>query len=270
MTLTAPIPFREAVAELAKRKLMPTALGTQELRKLDADLRRQAFFSARNQHEEMLDKAKELVESIVNPRQVKRADRITPENPEGWVTEGFNPATARNELRRVADALGLPTEPGLPGAITDLASDARLDLIIKTNTDLARGYGFKRAGNTRGALDVFPAWELYRLEDRERPRDWEQRFRIAGLNTGTPEGEGGWIVEGGRMIAIKNHPIWAKLGDSTLFDDALDVSYPPFAFGSGMWCEDVDRDEAEGLGILLPDAEVEPDTEGFHVMEGEA
>ena len=267
MTLTAPIPFREAVQELARRQVMPTALDTRGLRELDAALRRQSFFSAKNQMEEMLDTAKGMVESIVNPKLVKRADRVTPENPEGWVTEGFNPATARNELRRVADALGLPTEAGVPGALTDLASDARLDLIIKTNTDIARGYGFKRAGQTRGALDAFPAWELYRLEARKEERDWLTRFRTAGAATGTPEGEGGWIIEGERMIAVKNHPIWDRLGDSGLFDDALDVSYPPFAFNSGMWTEDVPRDEAEALGILAPAAEIEPDREGFHVME---
>ncbi len=60
------------------------------------------------------------------------------------------------------------------------------------------------------------------------------------------------------MIALKNDPIWSRLGSSDLFEDGLDNPYPPFAFNSGMGVRDVARDEAEQLGLLEPNQEVFP------------
>ncbi len=66
------------------------------------------------------------------------------------------------------------------------------------------------------------------------------------------------LLDHGRVIARKNSPIWAELGSSKNFDDALDVDYPPFAFNSGMWVRDIDRDEALALGLIEADTVIEP------------
>jgi hypothetical protein len=59
------------------------------------------------------------------------------------------------------------------------------------------------------------------------------------------------------MVALKNHPIWERLGDPALFDDGLGNPYEPFAFGSGMGTVDVSRDDAMGLGIIDRDTQVD-------------
>ena len=56
------------------------------------------------------------------------------------------------------------------------------------------------------------------------------------------------------MIALKNDPIWERLGDPKTFDDALGNPYPPFAFNSGYDVRDVSRKEAERLGVIAPNA----------------
>ena len=49
------------------------------------------------------------------------------------------------------------------------------------------------------------------------------------------------------MAALKSSGIWQVLGD---FPDGLGNPYPPFAFNSGMWTEEVSRDEAIQLGLI--------------------
>ena len=56
---------------------------------------------------------------------------------------------------------------------------------------------------------------------------------------------------GGRMIALKTDPIWREI-------NRFGVDYPPFDFNSGMDVVDVDRDEAEAIGLLARDEVVEP------------
>ena len=55
----------------------------------------------------------------------------------------------------------------------------------------------------------------------------------------------------GRMAALKSSGIWQALGDGEGgFNDTLGNPYPPFAFRSGMWTVELDRGEAEELGLL--------------------
>jgi hypothetical protein len=60
------------------------------------------------------------------------------------------------------------------------------------------------------------------------------------------------------MVALKSSGIWDELGNAANFKDALDVSYPPFAFNSGMWTRDVHHDDAVALGLIADDTAVEP------------
>lgn len=56
------------------------------------------------------------------------------------------------------------------------------------------------------------------------------------------------------MIALKDSPIWAALGDGAGdYTDTLDNPFPPFAFNSGMDWRDVPRAECEELGLIAGD-----------------
>lgn len=247
--MTPPLPFREALQHLLSKQVMPTSMGSAEIAALDASVRRQSFFSARTLLEDLIQQYKADVESIINPQRVQRADRVTPDNPEGWVTEGLDPATARLRAQQLLDSLGY--DPGEDrGTIKDLRSRARIDLVVKTNTELAQGAGHFVKQNDPELVDAFPALELTRYEQRHEPRDWQQRWILAAQVAGDPQAYGA-LGNHGRLVALKSSGIWQALGDGAGgYTDTLGNPYPPFAFGSGMWTQEVDREDAEALGLL--------------------
>lgn len=236
-------PFAGAVQALVRRKALPTQLDSAALRQLGADFHRNNLVSAKTLITDLLDGYKDAVGSIINPVTVKRADRVTADNPEGYVTEGYDPATARLKIKELQKSLGM--QPG-DGSITDLTSDARINLVIKTNVELAQGAGNFLQGNDPAVIAGFPAQELYRLEARKVEREWPTRWRNAAQTVGDVDAAR-VAEETGRMIALKSSPIWQELGNA---EDGLGNPYPPFAFNSGMWVEDVDYAEAVQLGLL--------------------
>ncbi len=258
MDLTTPQPNDEAAASIARRRVMPTELSTAELQELDASVRSQSFFSARTMLEDLLEQYRDEVASIVNPEQTTRADRVTEDNPEGFVNTGLNPAKARELIKDLLARMGYYPEEDKRGTLQDLSSDARINLVLRTNVQMAQGEGWWLQSQQPALLDEWPAQELFRAEDREKKRAWLQRWQIAGLDTGDPIGTGWTITPDERMIALKNHPIWDELGSSDNFDDALDQPWPPFAFNSGMWVRDVDRAEAQVLGLIAAGETVQP------------
>jgi hypothetical protein len=250
-------PFADALASLVRRQVMPTSLNSSQIRGIEASIKRQSFFSAQTTLTDYLDGLKADITSIVNPLQVRRADRVTPDNPEGLVTTGFDPAAARLRAKEVLAKLGYAPGEDIAGTLQDLSSDRRINLVIKTNVELAQGAGHMIQQNDPAVLEAFPAIELVRFEDRDKPRDWEGRWRIAARAANDPQAAR-VLDEWGRMAALKDSGVWASLGDSGLFDDALDNPFPPFAFGSGMWTQDVAWDDAELLGLVTPGTEVKP------------
>jgi hypothetical protein len=243
---------------LISKKILPTDLSSAEVRQIDASLRRQSLFSARTTLTDYLEDIKASVESLVNPKTNTREDRKTAANPEGKVTEGLNPATARETLRDSLKSRGYLAGEDL-GTIKDLASDARLNLIIKTNTELAQGAGhFAQQNLNDDVVDLYPALELVRFEDRKQPRDWETRWNLAAQVANDPAAAG-VLERSGRMVALKSSGIWDALGDGAGgYMDTLGNPYPPFAFNSGMWTQDVSRADAEELGLLDQGEEAKP------------
>jgi hypothetical protein len=247
------MPFVEAVTSHGVRQVMPTSMTTAELREVAASIRSQSFFSARNTITSALDRAKEVIADILEPRTQQRTleDGTIQE-----FTAGMNPDEARLEIKRALAAVGYMPAPEERGTITDLSSDRRVDLVVDTNVRLAQGWGQDR--QAQEVTDAFPAWELIRAESREKERDWKERFLTAGRATGMQIGDGWTITEDGRMLALQNHPIWEKLGSTSLFPDALDTDVPPYAFSSGMDRELVSFEEAVAAGIIAPGQRVEP------------
>lgn len=248
MTLADLQPFAEALKLHQGKSVLPTLLNSAEIKQqLDAATRRQSFFSSQTMFENYLDQLKGDVESLINPTTEQRADRITPENPQGNVTTGLDPATARLRAKELLQRIGYAPAVGEAGTLKDLSSDRRINLVLKTNTELAQGAGAMIQGSDPAVLEAFPCWELYRLEDRKTHRDWSGRWRIAASVSGDVDAAR-VLDQSGRMVARKDSPIWDALGSG--WDDSLDNPFPPFAFNSGMWTKNVSYADAEALGLV--------------------
>ncbi|MFH0907199.1 MAG: hypothetical protein V1929_00350 [bacterium] len=234
MIVSTPVTFAEAVALLQKKKLLPTTLSSADLEKLAAEFKRQAFFSARTTNADFLQRAADLVERIVDPRKTG-----------GEAGTYMDVPRFREELKNFLQSIGYSAEDGKAGTIQDLSSDARLNLIAKTNTQLAQGYGQFVQANDADVLDAFPAQELFRLEQREKPRDWILRWRGAGGRT-----------YGGRMVALKDDEVWTGIS-------RFGNPYPPYDYNSGMWTLPVSRSDAVALGVIDADRKVKPQEAGF-------
>lgn len=238
----------DALKILADKNLLPTNLTTGEIRELDAALRNQSFFSAQTTNEYLLQRYQDLLANLLEPDRLKA---YTPAFPGDTLSRSkYDPAYVREEIKKFLQGVGYSPKDGEAGTLKDLSSDARINLIIKTNTELAQGQGWWVANQNPVILDEWPAQELFRAEERAKKRDWLARWRQAGEQTDDPIGTGWTITPDLRLIALKNHDIWNWIGSSELFDDALDVMWPPFAFNSGMWVRDVDRTETEAIGLL--------------------
>lgn len=254
MIFDAPVPFREAVKQMAARKVMPTSLSSAELSQLNREVMRTSFTSARTTLEGLLERYKSGVQSILKPEQVVRVGQLG--EP---VTEGMDPASLRAFIKGYLKEIQYRPEEGAEGTIKDLSSDARINLVVKTNVELAQGAGKFVQGNAdEDVVDLWPAWELVRYEEKAKPRDWPQRWRIAAQVAGDPLAAA-CLELNGRMCALKSSGIWQALGDGQGgYEDTLGNPFPPFAFNSGMWCDDVSRAEATELGLIKAGAVVKP------------
>jgi hypothetical protein len=226
--------FRAAMA----RDILPTGMGTAELDEIEQAIKERAVFSARTTNSVYLDGLRE------------RIGRLLEEGYEG------DQAKLRLELKLLLAEIGYDPETGFPGdarlgvppavagSLQDISSDKRINLILDTQLELMAGAGQEQRGLTKEALDAFPAWELVRVKQARVPRDWFGRFKQAG----------GRVLEDAdgrkRIVAQKLDEVWSVLGDRAIFKDALNVTHPPFAFGSGMAWQAVESSEWEELLTL--------------------
>lgn len=154
--------------------------------------------------------------------QIRRVSR-------GVLAGELSAADGKAALKDWLDRTGYEPEPGEEGTIKDLSSDARLHVIVDTNSKLAEGYGRHMWQSER--LKTWPAVEMYRAEQRMEPRNWPLRWRQAGGR-----------LRRGRFVAPFDSDVWTKIS-------AFNHPYPIFDFNSGMWTRMVHRSEAQRLGV---------------------
>lgn len=254
MNFLAPIPLEEAIAELARKKLVPTWLGSAELAELSAEVRSQALFSARMTQIRPLQALQEglqlMLEGKANVADVKL-----------MLTEVYRSMGYDSEKGGFPQDRAGTVPPALRGTLRDLASEQRMELIIKTQYAMATSAAFIKRGNDPQRLYQFPALELVRIASRRTPRgftrrkgalqpvqgeDWPSRFVAAG---------GELFDKGTRLIALKGSPVWQALGDGQGgYTDTLGNPFSPFAFGSGWGLREVARAECLLLGVLEPES----------------
>lgn len=211
----------------------------------DERIKAAAIFSARTTKESYLDMVRKGLAAVAS----------------GEVT----PQVAETKLKGILQNLGYRPETGFPdektgiipparpGAITDLSSSRRIQLILDTNIKQARSLGQVAASENPVVLMTDPAWRLTRTGARKKPRgDWKARWKAAGDACG-------WHGAAKKQfVALKTSPIWQHIADGTGgFEDTLGSPYPPFAFGSGMAWVNVSRKDwqricqNEGIPDLL-------------------
>jgi hypothetical protein len=238
----------DALAAAQKRGLLPTAMGTAQLRELGAEVLARSVFTARGINAIYVSELKDLIDALA-------AGKLS----DGQVRTAL--WEILDELDYEAEQGGFPgeeLEPAIEGSLQDFKSYRRRDLIVRTQRDLMQGAGSKLRGSTPDRLSEFPAWELVRIGSVEEARTWPSRWTIAG---GRPRPAGfdpmGWRHIGQRsgFIALKGDPVWGELGAYENFPDALGVDHPPWYFNSQMGWREVAAEEVAALGITGPDGE---------------
>lgn len=241
MLFSTPTPFAAARQRAEERQLLPNALSSEQLSKLDAALKRRSTFSAQARHAGHLQKLRDLTSKMAGgPTAEDFAARARGDQP-----LLVSVPEAKAQLKEFLQSIGYVPEEGTAGTIKDFTSDRRLQLQIETNLLDVQNSGRWMAGQDPVALDVNPGLELVRIgfpADPTRQRDWPARWQRAGGK-----------LTGGRMVALKDDPVWEQLGSPDLFPDALGNPWPPFAFSSGMTTVELPREECIGLGLMAAD-----------------
>jgi hypothetical protein len=205
---------------------LPESMGTAEIAKIPLALREASQFSARVANMRLLQS--------IQDKLLQMAQQIREQTANGEAV--LDRRNFVSQLRQIAIDEGLtPDDPDKIGTIQDITSIPRLNLIYDIQTKRAEGFAVWKSDTDPDALDGWPAYELVRIEDRNIPRQWQQRWADAGGK-----------FYGGRMIALKTSPIWAKIS-------RFGTPWPPFDFGSGMGLDDISREEAVSLGVIPAD-----------------
>ncbi|WP_146180180.1 hypothetical protein [Opitutus sp. ER46] len=222
------MPFEAAVDRLGSKTAIASTLRSDEWAAFGLGLRDRAFFSA----------GVDSLRTVATMQQkIDDALRISVDAKTAFTDR----AKFIADMRATLGAL-----PGDSKQLTDITSTTRLGLIYDFQLQDAREFGRWQASQDPDILNEFPAQELIRVEEREEPRDWANRWAEAG----------GSFFDG-RMIARKDDPVWTKIS-------RFGRPWPPYDFGSGMGIEDIDRDEAEQLGLVAPGEQLAPQEADFN------
>ena len=201
-----------AAEKILKKALIGSSLNSMEWNLVQAGLRDRAFISSQVESMRILHAARRMV-----------ADRAGGQ---------LSASEIRRDLRKVISSTGYRPPEGKDGTLQNLYSKRRLDTIIKTNVEQARGYVRHLDGMKPGAFAAFPGQELIRVRERKEKRDWATRWKNAGGQ-----------FYNGRMIALRDDPIWERI---SVFGNP----FPPFDWGSGMGVRAVSRRDSIALGVV--------------------
>lgn len=236
LDFTTAQPLPAVVAQISSRTPIGARLNSAEWAAVPAALRMRSMFSARVESERFLEEAQARILQRVA---MARKDGVTMDRAR-FIVE------MQDELRMD----GYIPDPDLAGGLQDLSSARRLGLIWDMNIAMAEGYARWLSDNDPDMLAAVPAQELVRLEDRKEKRLWHVIWSEAG---GKFYGEPLADFPGapGRMIALKNDPIWEKISE-------FGTPWPPFRWVSGVGLRNVRARDAIELGVMRANQVVKP------------
>lgn len=157
---------------------------------------------------------------------------------------------ARKRLRGALRAAGYEPAEDERGGIHDLSSRRRMEVTLRTNVDMARGW-MQREQMKKDKSQ--PGLRLYRAQESRQPRNWADRWKAAADSV---DWEG--VARGGQMVALIDSPIWVELS-------RFGNPYPPFDFGSKMRVRAVPYEECEKLGLVGDKNTPQPEDEAKEI-----
>ena len=210
---------------ILRKALVGSGLDSSGWSTIQAGIRDRAFFSSQVNQAKILYTMRKNVADLVG--------------------SGKSPSEVRRDLRAYLDSIGYDAGENR-GTIKDLMTKARLDVMMKTNADQAKGYASHLRATTAGAILAFPAYELIRVQQRKMPRDWHSRW----IKAANAVGWDGVAKDTDRMIALKTSPVWSEL---SVFGNP----FPPFDYNSGMGIRDIAKSVCREIGLLGKDEQPE-------------
>jgi hypothetical protein len=232
-----PQPFAEAVQKVGLRSPIGAALNSSQWSDVPVALRERAFFSSQVENVRFLQRAKDaLGDFLTGAREVL---------PNGQtVLKTGSRAVFVQQMREFAQAEGMgPLDPQDKGGLKDIQAEKRLGLIFDVQTTAANEYGNWKQGQDADVLDEFPAQRFIREADVASPRPLHQ------------QNEG--------VVRRKDDlDFWLAMNSPNL--GGFGVPWGPWGYNSGMGVEDVDRAEAEALGLIRPGEKPQPVEKEFN------
>lgn len=224
MQFVTPQPFKEAIAKLGQKTVVAAGLDSEQWSRVDRAVRERAFFASRIENVRVLQRARGSIGDFLAANK-----EVVPDRRPG----GQNMITALKTGSRadfVAQMQEFLAGEGITrttGGLTDIASEKRLGLIFDVNVRQAQDFGNWQQGMDEDVLDAFPAQRFIRVIDVKEPRDAH-----------TPHEN---------TVMLKSDVgFWSALNED------FGVPWGPWGWGCGHDVEDVDRAEAEQLGLIAP------------------
>jgi hypothetical protein len=232
MQFVKPITFAEAEAALGARHPVTSTLNSAQWGDVPEGLRTRALFSSEVENVRFLQRAHDMLGDFLSGAREN--------TPGGSALKAGGRAQFVDLMAKFAEAEGMgPLDPRQAGTIKDVRSQRRLELIFDTNVQQAQDFGYWKQGQDPDILDAFPAQRFIRVRTVAAPR----KYHEAAIGT----------------VRLKSdRDFWISLNPD------FGLPYGPWGFGSGCDVEDVDRDEAESLGLITPDATPQPVEKEFN------
>lgn len=225
MEISDPLPFLEALEKLQKRGVLPSDFDTFQWRMVAAAVKERTFFSSQVESARVLQSMKDYLDDYL----------AISRDPAGKLVSQGRAEFVAN-MRELAIREGLGKVNPLTGEIipeikesdlTDIRSIARLQLIFDTQVESAQEYGYWKQGMDPDLLWVYPAQRFIRVRPVMAPRPYH-------------------AANEGEVRRKDDLDFWLSMNRD------FGVPWGPWGFNSGMGVEDVDRDEAEALGLIRP------------------
>jgi hypothetical protein len=230
MKLVKPLPFKEAIEKVGSKTIVGSQLNSAEWSEVPLVLRERAFFSSRVESARFLQRAQDAIGDFLAGN---REDAPDPED--GTMLKMGSRQQFVRDMQAFAIAEGMGSLPGdgTAGTLQDISSEKRLSLIFDVQTRQGQDFGYWKQGMDADVLNEFPAQRFIRTEEVHEPRDWHKLFE-----------DGVWLKT--------DLDAWIRINVD------FGVPWGPWGWGCGHDVEDVDRDEAEELGLIEPGTRPEP------------